>query len=551
MFTARVRLYIPPDGSTLTSTGTDGTVLLWDLSVLISETEDLQTAISQIQQQQNSEHPQVKVVYFYPQDREPQDIQGQADRIIKDVQVFYAREMQRHGHGIKTFTYAADTAGNVRVHRIQGQFPTADYQDNPYGKILTEIGNEFDLSQNVFLVFLEVGGEFLGRDVCGLGGTQGLTGGTAMFPAVGSCYSFRIVAHELAHALGVYHDHREPNLMSGSTGYLSRLSECAAGFLAKHPIFNARQAKFNIPPTIQRLSPIALTAENILIRFTVTHQQELHQAQLFTEALPLDPLPGTKLLACQHLNSKTATLEFPITQLTASPTDPISLQIIDTDGNSSWVWYPNAIDGLVQLDLNGDGVLNILDVVMVASRFGQDGAENEADINGDNTVSILDLVLIAGRLSVTAAAPSAQHLARDSKLTSTEIQAWLTQARQLAPTDTVSERGIALLTHILAALTPQETILLPNYPNPFNPETWIPYQLAAPADVTLRIYSVTGALVRTLKLGHRHIGIYQDRNRAAYWDGKNNQGEPVASGIYFYTLTAGAFTATRKMLIRK
>ena len=94
-------------------------------------------------------------------------------------------------------------------------------------------------------------------------------------------------------------------------------------------------------------------------------------------------------------------------------------------------------------------------------------------------------------------------------------------------------------------------MLLANYPNPFNPETWIPYQLADPTDVTLRIYAVDGGLVRTVSLGHQPAGVYQDRGRAVYWDGKNEFGEPVASGIYFYTLTAGDFTATRKMLIRK
>ena len=98
---------------------------------------------------------------------------------------------------------------------------------------------------------------------------------------------------------------------------------------------------------------------------------------------------------------------------------------------------------------------------------------------------------------------------------------------------------------------PEETSLLPNYPNPFNPETWIPYQLAEPADVTLTIYSVDGKLVQSLALGHQPVGTYQSRSRAAYWDGKNELGEPVASGVYFYTLTAGEFTATRKMLIRK
>ena len=108
------------------------------------------------------------------------------------------------------------------------------------------------------------------------------------------------------------------------------------------------------------------------------------------------------------------------------------------------------------------------------------------------------------------------------------------------------------------ALTAQITVtadradaLLVNFPNPFNPETWVPYQLAKPAEVTITIYAVDGQVVRTLALGHQTAGVYQSRSRAAYWDGRNAFGEPVASGVYFYTLTAGDFTATRKMLIRK
>jgi hypothetical protein len=98
---------------------------------------------------------------------------------------------------------------------------------------------------------------------------------------------------------------------------------------------------------------------------------------------------------------------------------------------------------------------------------------------------------------------------------------------------------------------PEETSLLPNYPNPFNPETWIPYQLADPADVTVTIYDMNGHVVRSLDVGHQQAGLYHSRSRATYWDGRNAQGEPVASGVYFYTLTAGDFTTTRKLLIRK
>ena len=103
----------------------------------------------------------------------------------------------------------------------------------------------------------------------------------------------------------------------------------------------------------------------------------------------------------------------------------------------------------------------------------------------------------------------------------------------------------------LSKTAPTETVLLSNYPNPFNPETWIPYQLAKPAEVTVAIHTADGRLVRTLALGHQPAGVYQSKSRAAYWDGKNEQGEPVASGVYFYTLTAEGFTATRRLLILK
>ena len=102
-----------------------------------------------------------------------------------------------------------------------------------------------------------------------------------------------------------------------------------------------------------------------------------------------------------------------------------------------------------------------------------------------------------------------------------------------------------------SALIPEKTDLLTNYPNPFNPETWIPYQLAKPAEVTLTIYDVRGLVVRELKLGYQAAGFYQSRSEAIYWDGRNAFGEKVASGLYFYTLKAGDFTATRKLLIRK
>ena len=101
------------------------------------------------------------------------------------------------------------------------------------------------------------------------------------------------------------------------------------------------------------------------------------------------------------------------------------------------------------------------------------------------------------------------------------------------------------------SVIPDNTVLLSNYPNPFNPETWIPYQLAKPAEVTLTIYNMQGVVVRTIALGHKAAGVYTSRSRAIHWDGRNSIGEKVATGLYFYTFNAGDFTATRKMLIGK
>jgi hypothetical protein len=98
---------------------------------------------------------------------------------------------------------------------------------------------------------------------------------------------------------------------------------------------------------------------------------------------------------------------------------------------------------------------------------------------------------------------------------------------------------------------PELTRLLQNYPNPFNPETWIPFELSQDAEVSIKIYDVTGHLVRILPVGFQPAGIYSSRTKAAYWDGKTETGETVASGIYFYNITIGDYSQTRRMVILK
>ena len=197
-------------------------------------------------------------------------------------------------------------------------------------------------------------------------------------------------------------------------------------------------------------------------------------------------------------------------------------------------------------DLNSDGVVNILDLVLVASHFGT--THTTADLNADGTVGMDDLVFVANAWGSVAGAPTAGT-----------VNAWLQLARQNV-SDVVATptpegfsyaRGLQTLEQLAHALVPETTALLANYPNPFNPETWIPYQLSKAADVMIRIYAADGNVVQTLTLGHQDAGMYKNRTQAAYWDGKNELGETVASGLYFYTLTAGDFSATRRMLILK
>ena len=248
-------------------------------------------------------------------------------------------------------------------------------------------------------------------------------------------------------------------------------------------------------------------------------------------------------------NGILATITF---EVVARESSTLEVHAVLSDSNGKHLGF-FSVDGSViepPWDVNGDGVVNILDLSYVAARLGQAG-ENTADVNRDGIVDIKDLILVASAMDGELPAAPDARLLTTNNLTPAAVTQWLTEAQRLDLTDVRMQRGVAFLEALLTVLIPKETALLANYPNPFNPETWIPYQLSKPTDVTLTIYDIKGSVVRALDLGHQRAGMYQTRSRAAYWDGRNVVGEPVASGLYFYTLTAGDFTATRKMLIRK
>ena len=210
------------------------------------------------------------------------------------------------------------------------------------------------------------------------------------------------------------------------------------------------------------------------------------------------------------------------------------------------------VPSIQKWDVNNDGIVDIQDLILVSNSFGKVNPTNpKVDVNQDGNVDIIDLLLVAsqyGESSNTAAPPkSAALLSKDAD----RIEKWLSEARIVKDNSDVFKHGIATLERLMNSVVPEKTVLLPNYPNPFNPETWIPYDLAKETDVRITIYNLKGKSVKQLKVGFQAAGTYRTQSRAAYWDGCNAVGEPVASGIYFYTLQAGQVKTSRKMAIIK
>ncbi|RKU37225.1 hypothetical protein C6496_10795 [Candidatus Poribacteria bacterium] len=203
-------------------------------------------------------------------------------------------------------------------------------------------------------------------------------------------------------------------------------------------------------------------------------------------------------------------------------------------------------------DVNEDGRVDLLDLVFVAKHINENPPTDErADTNSDGKVDIEDMIWIikAVEAKLTTAAPS------NTAFSETDF-AILSALYEKIETTSANPIQIESVKRFLRQLLmpierPIETKLHANYPNPFNPETWIPYQLAEDTEITIRIYNASGQVVRTLFTGNRAAGYYLSRSKAAYWDGRNELGEPVASGVYFYELATPTFKQTKQLVVLK
>ena len=358
-----------PDGRTLASGGhSDGTVWLWDVATgqstatltghtdrvssaafspdgrtLASGSYDgtvrLQNIETHLQSQQQGD--MVRLIYFLPSDRSPQQgINIKLDRLIKDVQRFYADEMERHGFGGKTFSFETDATGKAVVHHVEGQFTDSYYHQDTVRKVREELAERFDTPNHTYVVVIDISSERIGARACG----EALVfwdGGEREFviPASGPCFSFYVAAHELGHAFGLRHDFRD-NAYMLSYGITSirgwnrdRISKCAAEWLEVHRLFNSSQTLFNEPTTIQMLPPLAYSPKAIRLRFEVTDPDGLHQAQLIIPTTTTDRArEDPRLHGCKRLSGESNTIEFITTELTAK-NSIVGLHVIDVYGN--------------------------------------------------------------------------------------------------------------------------------------------------------------------------------------------------------------------------
>ena len=216
-------------------------------------------------------------------------------------------------------------------------------------------------------------------------------------------------------------------------------------------------------------------------------------------------------------------------------------------------------------DVSGDGDITAYDASLVLkvvvgliligdSKYPSLSMET-ADVTGNKTISALDAALILQysvglitRFPVDSASVAPALNPKNEKQVLAEA---IVQLENIPPSKEQKKVLEQLKRLMSRQLLPKHTALLQNYPNPFNPDTWLPYQLATDAPVTISIYNTRGQLICTLHLGNQKAGVYVTKNKAAYWDGKDSLGQSVTSGVYFYSIQAASFMATRKMVIVK
>ena len=291
----------------------------------------------------------VRMIYFLPSDREYHAATvRQMKNDIHKVQTFYAQQMEAHGYGASTFPIETDPQGEPVVHRVDGEHPESHYLNDAISTVVPESEREFNLDANIYVIVVDNSSGSIGLDAArtgGIGRRMGKHGGWAMVPAPFKETSTHVIAHELGHAFGLYHDFTNPvYIMSYGLRSQSRLSACHAEFLAVHPFFNRHvEGGDTSPPTIELISPATYPAgaTTVSVRLKLSDPDGLNQVFL------AKPFPFYEVWGCFGLAGKNdATVEFEYDGYSAGAADwstvigiadfethLLTAVAVDTDGN--------------------------------------------------------------------------------------------------------------------------------------------------------------------------------------------------------------------------
>ena len=333
-------------------------------------------------QENTSEEYVVKLVYFLPRNRQPQqDIDAKIDKLMKRVQKFYADQMENYGYGRKTFRFESNVNGNALVHHIIGRKDDTHYRNDP-GRSFGEFANRIQTRNTILFVVVDIGKSGL----CGVA----YTGRRVIIPVSGGCFSWLTAAHELGHTFLLQHDFRDGRyIMSYGPGPQNRLSECAAGWLDVNPYFNPNQIPSNKNGQIEILSSIAYPPDDLHVFYGITDPDGLRQIRFLHGHLTMH--------SCKALSN-----EMEIVRLTASDQklkdNRANVQVVDSNGSITWGgWFSfNEIEPDMVFDITTErsgadsGLIGhwMFDEANGEYAFDASGRGNYAELQNDATLEL-------------------------------------------------------------------------------------------------------------------------------------------------------------------